>query len=493
MADEPAATSFAQRMTEAEALMWNVEKDPWFSSNIGTLLVCDRPLDDTLLRRRMAAASVDIPRLREHVVERGGRRTTPVWRTDPEFELDYHVRSMALAEPGDRAQLLELATRAMQDPFDRTRPLWLFVAIDGLEDGRGALLVKLHHAITDGQGGIRLAGRYMDIERDPGPVPDVDLDAVITEAVAKEQQEDANTHDPLALSMAAFQLAEQNTRKQFGFLRRITGDAMATMTDPSRLPDIAENVGAGVRSVVNQLTPGMSGPGSPLWNKRSRRRRLEVFSLPFEPVKAAAKRLGGTLNDFFVAGAAGGAARYHVERGASVERFAVTFVVSTRTGRGQGGNAFMPSKAVVPGAALSAEERFAAVHEVLGSRRSEVNGGGLLNGLAGAANLLPTSLTTRYARSQAAGVDFATSNVRAAPFDVYIAGAKALASYPIGPVAGTAWNITLMSYAGRLHLGLHLDPTAVPDADLLVRSLARAYEELLLAGGEEVSVSLTDW
>jgi hypothetical protein len=293
--------------------------------------------------------------------------------------------------------------------------------------------------------------------------------------------------------MAAFQLAEQNTRKQFGFLRRITGDAMATMTDPSRLPDIAENVGAGVRSVVNQLTPGMSGTGSPLWNKRSRRRRLEVFSLPFEPVKAAAKRLGGTLNDFFVAGAAGGAAHYHVERGASVERFAVTFVVSTRTGRGQGGNAFMPSKAVVPGAALSAEERFAAVHEVLGSRRSEVNGGGLLNGLAGAANLLPTSLTTRYARSQAAGVDFATSNVRAAPFDVYIAGAQALASYPIGPVAGTAWNITLMSYAGRLHLGLHLDPTAVPDADVLLRSLARAYEELLLAGGEEGSVSLTDW
>ena len=72
----------------------------------------------------------------------------------------------------------------------------------------------------------------------------------------------------------------------------------------------------------------------------------------------------------------------------------------------------------------------------------------------------------------------ATSNVRAAPFDVFVGGARVLASYPVGPVAGTAWNVTMMSYSGQLHLGVHIDPVAVPDADGLMASLATGYEEL---------------
>jgi WS/DGAT/MGAT family acyltransferase len=492
MADVPAPTGFAQQMTETEALMWNVEKDPWFSSTIGTLLVCDRPLDRELLRRRMAKASVDIPRLRERVVERSGR-FTPIWRTDPEFELGYHVRHLALAAPADRAELLEVATRLMQDPFDRTRPLWQFVTIDGLEGDLGALVVKLHHAVTDGQGGIRLAGRYMDATRETEPVPDIDLDAAIAEAVAQEAAREPSATDPVALGMAAYHTAEQTTRKQLALLRRLTGDAMSTMVDPTRLPEIAGSLGAGLRSVISQLAPGQAAPRSSLWTKRSRKRRLEVLSLPFEPAKAAAKSLGGSLNDFFVAGAVGGAAHYHAEHGATVDQLTITFIVSTRAGRAEGGNAFSPSKAVVPGGHLAPEERFAAVRDVLGSRRDEVGGAGLLNGVAGIANLLPASLTTRLARSQAAAVDFATSNVRAAPFDVFIAGAKALATFPIGPVAGTAWNITLMSYAGRLHLGVQVDADAVPDVDKLLECLVTAYAELLAAGHQAADVSLTGW
>ena len=60
-------------------------------------------------------------------------------------------------------------------------------------------------------------------------------------------------------------------------------------------------------------------------------------------------------------------------------------------------------------------------------------------------------------------VDFATSNVRAAPFDLYMAGARMTANFPLGPVAGTAWNLTTMSYRGQLDCGLHVDPAAVTD------------------------------
>jgi hypothetical protein len=107
-----------------------------------------------------------------------------------------------------------------------------------------------------------------------------------------------------------------------------------------------------------------------------------------------------------------------------------------------------------------------------------------MGAVSGIANLLPTSVVTGVARSQAAAVDFATSNVRGAPIEVYVAGGKALKAYPMGPVAGTAWNITMMSYAGTLNVGVHIDPAAVADPELLMRSLKEGYAELTNAGGQ---------
>ena len=95
--------------------------------------------------------------------------------------------------------------------------------------------------------------------------------------------------------------------------------------------------------------------------------------------------------------------------------------------------------------------------------RSEVSGQGMMAGLAGVANLLPTSLVTGVARSQAARMDFATSNLRGAKVPLYISGARVEANYPFGPLAGTAFNITTMSYAGQLGMGLFVDPVAVED------------------------------
>jgi hypothetical protein len=97
-------------------------------------------------------------------------------------------------------------------------------------------------------------------------------------------------------------------------------------------------------------------------------------------------------------------------------------------------------------------------------------------------NVLPTSMLVRFARAQAETVDFTTSNVRAAPFDLYIAGARIEANYPMGPLAGTAWNLTTMSYRGSLDMGLHADPVAVGDPELLRRCLEDSYAELLALG-----------
>src|SRR2546430_1740517 len=126
-------------MSDHEALMWALEDDPVLRSSYANLTFTDRPIDVERLRKRMAAAVEQVHRLRQRVVEPPGAMP-PRWAADPHFDVDFHVRHVALPAPGTDRQLLDLAAVLATDPFDRARPLWQFVAIDGLADGRGALL-----------------------------------------------------------------------------------------------------------------------------------------------------------------------------------------------------------------------------------------------------------------------------------------------------------------------------------------------------------------
>ena len=116
-----------------------------------------------------------IPRLRERVAPELGRLSPPTWMVDEEFDFDYHLRHIALPRPGSMRQLFDVCTRIYEDPFDRTRPLWLIVTIDGVEGGRTAMFSKLHHTLSDGISALRLSELYIDRERVADPPPDVDL------------------------------------------------------------------------------------------------------------------------------------------------------------------------------------------------------------------------------------------------------------------------------------------------------------------------------
>ena len=126
--------------------------------------------------------------------------------------------------------------------------------------------------------------------------------------------------------------------------------------------------------------------------------------------------------------------------------------------------------------------RFEAVRERLAVTKRE-RALALTEGLAGVLNTLPTAVLVRVARQQAETVDFATSNLRAAEFDLFIAGAEILANHPMGPTAGTAFNATVMSYRDGFDIGLNLDVAAVDDPELLRDCILESLRELLAAGG----------
>jgi diacylglycerol O-acyltransferase len=454
-------------MTDVEALMWNLEKDPHLSASIANVTVLDESPDAERLRARMERAVSSIPRLHQRVVPALGRLAPPEWREDPDFDLDYHLRWMALPAPGTMRQLLDLAAAIVHDPFDRTRALWEFVVVEGLEGGRAAMVQKLHHAVTDGQGGIRLSEQFIDLERDatepiapPRPAPDP------IEAGLLDTTVDTLTH---------------NLRRAVGVARRTASEVGGLVRHPSRVPALGTDAVELARSAARQLV--VTDPArSPLWTQRSLRRRIEVLQVPFDDAKAAAKALGGSLNDLFMTAAVGGAGAVHRDAGMPIDELRVSMPVSTRTDGSAGGNAFTPMRILIPAAEGDPAARFAAVRDRLSGIRHE-KALSVVDGFAGFANLLPTSALVRVARQQVETVDFAASNVRGAPFPLYIAGARIEANYPIGPTGGTAWNLTLMSYDGTLDMGLNVDLGAVPDPEALRDAIATEFAALIAAAG----------
>jgi diacylglycerol O-acyltransferase len=461
---QPAGIDDERRMSDAEGLMWRLEADPTFASSFATVTLLDRPADMGRLRRRMARAVVLVPRLRQRVQDRP-LGLAPVWVDVAEVDIDHHVRRVTLPAPGTIRQLLDMATELLVQPFDRDRPLWEFVAVDGLADGQGAFIQKMHHTVSDGENGIKLSLQFLDLERDGAEPPPLTTEEL-----------DAASPAPAPTSADALLEAIGNgVRLSTGAATQIT----ELMLDPARLLEVGGTVRDRVRGTVSTLSDTEKAH-STLWDARSLDRHLEILQVPLEPVKAAAHALGGTLNVAFLTASAGAAGAYHRELGAPVETLRASMAISTRRKEsGAGSNAFTLARLRVPTSEMDVTERFAAIHAAADVVRSSAAGGINLGSLAALAAALPTSLILRLARQQSGTIDFATSNLRAAPFPLYIAGARIMGNFPVGPLAGVAFNLTLLSYCGSLDMGLHLDPAAVAEPALLRSLLLDAFDELI--------------
>ena len=453
---------FDRHMSDTEALMWRLEKDPYLSSTFASVTVCDRPIDVARLRRRMEHAAIQIRRLRQRVQPAPGGIGAPTWVDDPDFEIGFHVRRIALPKPGTAEQLTQLATLIAADPFDRTRPLWQFVVVDGLRAGKGALIQKMHHTVVDGEAGVRLSLAFLDFDRD-APAP------AFNNATSTNDDEGAPINDPAA---ALRDVVATGLRLPLAVARQMR-DLLA---EPARIPTAGQAALGTVRAVVTQLSE-TDKARSPLWTRRSLRRRFETMRVPLDEVKTAAKALGGTVNTAFITAAAAAAGDYHRELGSPVDELRASMAISTRSAT-SGSNAFTLARLLVPTGKMPIDERFAAIAAAIGTARGTSRTASM-DTLASMTAAMPTSLLTRLARQQGETVDFATSNVRGAPVRLFLAGAEVETTYALGPLGGVAFNLTVLSYAGSLDLGLNIDTTAVSEPELLARCMRGAFAELV--------------
>ena len=253
---------FDDRMSDAEGLMWRVEKDPFLTSTFANITVLDRPVDFEAFVARMNRASIAIPRLRQRVQPTPVASGAPRWVRDPEFNIRHHVRRMALPYPGSMRQLQELTTLIANDAFDRSRPLWQFVIVEGLEGGQCALIQKLHHTVTDGQGGVALSMQFLDLTRDAPPPPEL------------PEPSDETSHQSAAQAAGEVLTSSFNDvmRTPLALLRQVR----EVLSDPLGLPAVGTQAAAAVQGLVAELQ-SVDPARSPLWTQRSLQRQLETL------------------------------------------------------------------------------------------------------------------------------------------------------------------------------------------------------------------------
>jgi diacylglycerol O-acyltransferase len=454
-------------MSPFEALMWRIEQDPRLRSTMTVVYLLDSAPDWDRLVAAHEWASRLIPRIRQRVVEPPLGLGTPTWVADDEFDLGFHVRRLRLPQPGTLRQLLDLVQGDAMASFDRSRPPWRASLVEGLEDGRTAYVLKLHHSMTDGQGGTQLLGLLHSRTREPSP------DKPLPDPPAPENA------SPVSI------LAQQATRA----LGSAPGDALHAATGiASTAARIASSPIEGVegaarfgRSLQRILAPPPVEP-SPLLSPRSRSWRFDALAVSLPDLKAAGKAAGGSLNDAYVSALLGGFRRYHEHFDRPIEEMPMAMPISLRRGdHPMGGNRFAGARFAAPVGEPDPAERIRAVHEFVLTARDEpaLDVFGLL---APALNRLPMALVARGYGAQTTKLDLQASNVAGLPYDAYIAGARIEQMLPFGPLPGCAVMATLLSYAGTCCIGLNTDPAAVTEPDVFVHCLEEGLDEVLTLG-----------
>lgn len=459
-----AAEQFDDFMSDADALMWAIEQDPLLRSTIVTALFLDTaPSWDTVQAKLERGARL-IPRMRQRVVEPAFGLGVPAWSDDPYFDLAYHARRVRNPDPGSDRIVYDLAATAAMEAFDRDRPLWEYTLVEDLPGGRSAFVMKVHHSMTDGVGGIKLLLMLLDLERHPPPAaPDPE-----PRALPVFSPLDVALHSIALQRHAVHHALERAGPVAWNFAGELR-------TDPLR---VLGNTATALLSAARFLAPALT-PESPLLRPRSLVRRVFSLDVPLDDLKRAAKAISVSLNDAFVGGVLGGLARYHEDRGATAEQVRMIMPINVRgDAGGLGGNHFTPARVLMPVAPDDLVTRIEDVSERCRRLRAEP-AVAMTAQLASVLNLLPRRAVTMLMGSMFKGSDLVTSNVPGAPFPLYLGGAEIERIYAFGPLSGTAINVTLLSHAGTCCIGVNVDTAAIPEPEVLRTSLRDGLAEVL--------------
>ena len=404
------------------------------------------------------------------------------WLDDPDFDIDFHVRELALPPGASDEKLGEQVARIFARPLDRSRPLWELYLIHGLPEGRVGVMTKIHHSVIDGMSGAEIQGALLDLSPEGREAP--------------PPLSEAGDTQPSELEML--------TRGALGLARyplRLLGSVPRALPNVGEVPSLSAIPGlraAGRLAASLQQGLGRRGrvvgdkglvpPRVPFSGRISAHRRFVFGRLSLDEVKAVKNLYGCTVNDVVVAICAGAVRRWLLEHDALPSEPLVAQVpVSVRTERQQGtyGNRILLMTAPLFTSEADPIRRLERTHEAL-SGMKERHRALPAELLQDANQFIPPAVFSRAARLSFSLAsrgrpmwNLVISNVPGPQFPLYMAGARLEANYPISVVTdGMGLNITVMSYCGCLDFGIVADREQMPDAWELMGWLSGALEEL---------------
>jgi diacylglycerol O-acyltransferase len=459
------------RMSGVDAAFLYGETEAWHMHVSAVILVDPTEVpggfDPERFEARIAQRLPLVPQFRWKLVEVPFGIDRPGWVEDPNFDISYHVRHIGVPPPGGPKELGELIGDLVGYKLDRNVPLWEMWVIEGLADGRVAILTKVHHSIIDGVSGSEMATVLFDLEPDP-PDLDDEIEERVIGAVPSPAELVVRGMGRMMLSPYRFARFTDQTVRQglsfIGFQRRLRPPAI-----PFQAPRTSFNA---------ELTP---------------HRRFAYISVALGDVREIKDAFGVKVNDVVLALCAGTLRRY-LELGDELPHAPLIAQVPMSL-RAENDVSSVGTKVGAMFASLATDiddpvARLGAIHESTQSAK-EMQNALAADKIMGLTELTAPGLIALAARMYTAAglgslappiMNLIISNVPGPPFPLYVAGAPVEACYPMGPLLyGTGVNITVFSYTGRIDFGFMVCPELVPDHWSLAEGIPIALDELLTA------------
>lgn len=463
-----------QRLTGLDAA-WLYLETRTMHMHVGSVLVLDPSTahDGTVTHAGLTAHVRDrlhlAPPLRRRLVQTPLRLDHPLWIEDPDFDLEFHIRHAALPAPGGMRELAAFTADVMSRPLDRSRPLWEVTLVEGLEDGRVALVTKTHHAVVDGVSGAELLAAILQLEPHAPPPP------------------------PAAPWVPERQPGELELVASAG-LHLASTPLRALQTGAAAFESVQNLVRFG-RQEREEPPPALFEAVPAPWNGAlSAYRRVAFAELSLSGVKAVKNALGGTVNDVVLAAVAGSLRAYLDHQEVTLDRPLVAMVpISVRGGGGTSGAAGNHVSSMLVALPSNTDDPVERLRRVTIATRGAKEQHGALGAdtISRVAEIAPAgafALAARlYSRTRAADRhrpiwNVLVSNVPGPRIPLYCAGAMLEAIYPLGPVHEmNGLNITLFSYADTVFVGINADRDLVRDVGAVATGIVDAVDELAKA------------
>ena len=456
------------RMSAQDASFLHIESDasPMHVGGVSIFEGPPPPFDD--VRAMVEAKLAAVPRYRQVVRFVPFALARPAWVDDPHFNLSYHLRRTALPAPGGDQELRALVGRVMSQNLDRAKPLWEMWLVEGLGDGRWALLSKVHHAMVDGVAGTDLMTVLLDREPEPGAPP--------ADGWAPQP-------GPSSARLVGDALVEQ-AKNPFAVADRFLGALGA----PRQFAGMVRDVGRGLIGFVGIARPLASSLNGPLGPHR----RWGWARGTLSDVQLVRRTMGGTVNDVVMAAITQGFRELLQERGESVDRVLRTLVpVSVRRPgeRGTYNNRVSAMFAELPVGIADPVHRLDSIRLQMADLKEskQAVAGEVLTSMSGFAPPMLLALGARLAaRLPQRSVNTGTTNVPGPQFPLYLAGRRMLESFPYIPLfASVRVAVAIFSYDGMLSFGISADYDTTPDIDVLAAGIEHGLAEIVAAAQSE--------